>query len=107
MFLTRGLVWCFSEQVYVAVTNRRLILLPDPNRESLDAKFVKTLDAGFDQVRLVDGSFQTTILEIQMPAWDEVLRLCLKPGYAFMGSNKYDFIAALKTGQSALIASQP
>ena len=107
LLLTRGLACLFSEVYYVAVTNWRLILLPDPNQGGSGQSFGPVRHAGFDETAFFDGPFQNTILEIQKHKRKGGLRLCFKPGYDFMGSDKYDFIAAVKMGQAALIAAQP
>ena len=105
-FLTKGLAWCFSDVVYVAVTNHRLLLLTNLNRRFLDAGSVNTFAVNFSNSDLVDGPFNTTILEIQKPDRSDTLQLRFKPGYDFFGSNKYDFIAALMHGKGVLMAAQ-
>jgi len=107
LLLTRGLAWLFSEVFYVAVTNWRLILLPDPNQNRFAPGAGCTKDVSFDQVDFIEDPFQNTILKIHLHHRGEGIKLRIKPGYNFLGSNKFDFIAAVKMGQSEFIAALP
>ena len=107
LLLTRGLAWLFSEVVYVAVTNWRLILLTDPNQKGSDLGPAFAEDVSFNQIEFIETPIQNTILLIHPPSWGEALKLRFKPGYDFLGSNIFDFIAAVKMGQAALIAALP
>lgn len=105
--LTRGVAWLFSDVVYVAVTNWRLILLSDPNQKGLDWAVQNLAVLGFNEVDFLDGPFQSIILRVHQPGRGGVLKLRFKPGYNFLGSNQFDFIAAVKMGQFNFITAQP
>ena len=106
-FLTRGIAWFWSEEFYLAVTNQRLILLPDLERKDLGHVLKEAAVIEFDEVEVSEGPFQSTILDIQKHNQLGVLKLRFKPGYNFMGSNMFDFIAALKRGKEDFVALQP
>lgn len=106
-FLTRGIAWFWSEEFYVAVTNQRLILLPDLERKDLGDVVREAASIDFDEVDISEGPFQNSFLEIQKHNQLGVLKLRFKPGYNFIGSNKFDFIAALKHGMADFAAAQP
>ena len=106
-FLTRGIAWFWAEEFYVAVTDQRLILLPDLEQKDLGYVLRQAAVIDFDEVNIAEGPFQSTILDIQKHNQLGGLKLRFKPGYSFMGNNKFDFIAAVMRGKEDFVAAQP
>ena len=99
LLLTRGMAWILSEKIYVGVTDRRMIILPESRVKSKQETAEDVIYAGFDEVAFNTDPLNNTILEIQKSYKNQPLKLRFKSGYQFMGLDQFDFIAAVKRGK--------
>lgn len=99
LLLTRGMAWIFSKEFYVGVTDQRLIILPESKRMRGEGFEEEPIFADFDEVEFYTDPLNNTILDVQSMYQGVPLKLRFKPGYAFEGTNQFDFIAAVKQGK--------
>ncbi len=101
LLLTKGMAWLLSQQFYVGVTDRRLIILPASRNKRQDWMQDNMIYAGFDEVEFYGDALNNTILDVHKIYEGEPLKLRFKPGYQFHGMDQFDFIAAVKQGKNS------
>ena len=101
LLLTRGMAWFFFRDVFVGVTDQRLIILPDPKKKYQTEMGENVIFANFSEVRFYTDALNNSILEVQKIFKGEPLKLRFKPGYQFQGEDQFDFITAVKQGMKA------
>lgn len=89
LLLTRGMAWFLSRCFYVAVTNQRLIILPNRREDEV-------LYANYDEVNFSTDPINNLVLNISKTYRGMPLNLRFKFRYQFKGMDQFDFIAAVK-----------
>ena len=96
MLFTKGFAWLLTQEFYVGVTDHRLIILPrSVNKRSVES-FEDVIYADFGEVRLYEGPFRNTMLDIHKMYKGQPLSLRYKSDYIPEGIDLYDFITAVK-----------
>lgn len=100
MIMTRCMARFFTQISIIAVTDKRVILLPESKRgESLVGKPMDAI--GFDDVSFSESFFYSTMVEIRLPGEDSPLRLRFSGKNRSLGLDKNDFIGAVYQGKKA------
>lgn len=96
MLFTKGFAWLLTQEFSVGVTDQRLIILPrSVNKRSIES-FEDVIFADFSEVRLYEGFFRNTMLDIHKMYKGQPLSLRYKSDCIPEGINLYDFIAVVK-----------
>jgi len=101
LFLTRGMAWFLTEDMYVGVTDQRLIILPNSRKGDQRGLGENVIYADFYEVAFYNDPLNNLILSVQKLYKDQPLKLRFKPHYQFQGMDQFDFIAAVKQGKKS------
>jgi hypothetical protein len=100
LLLTKGLAWFFSQQFYVAVTDRRLMILPASSVKHYQNNREDVIFLNFDEVEFTT-LLSNIILNVELIHKGSPLKLRFRSGFKFNGLDQFDFIAAVKQGKQS------
>jgi len=102
LLLTKGFAWLLTQRFFVAVTDQRVILLPETNNRSQIPIAEQAIVAAFDDVALSNDPLKNIILMVDKTFNGEPLNLRFDGRMMIKGVDQFDFIAAVKTAQASV-----
>ena len=96
MLFTKGFAWLLTQEFYVGVTDQRFIVLPRSVNKRSVKYFEDVIYADLSEVRLYEGPFRNTMLDVHKMYKGQPLSLRNKSDCIPDGLDLYDFIAAVK-----------
>ena len=102
LLLTKGFAWLLTQRFFVAVTDQRLIILPEAKKGKKIATDEQVICAAFNEVSLSNDPLKNILLMIDKTFKGEPLNLRFDSSTMVKGYDQFDFITAVKQAQSTL-----